>query len=92
MELDLAPLMVDIFQQAQNDYGPREKPPNIIRHYGEPLGLRVLGQGFPTEMQHDKPEEYGHEVKVSDRQLYTALKRSTTAGTLTWSNGLEQPS
>ena len=70
MELDLAPLLVDIFQQAQEDYGPREKSPNIIRRYEEPMGLQVLGKDFPAAMQDDEPEEAGYEVKVSGRQDY----------------------
>ncbi|MDP6968313.1 MAG: NAD(P)-dependent oxidoreductase [Gammaproteobacteria bacterium] len=70
MELDLAPLLVDIFQQAQNDYGAREKSPNIIRRYEEPMGLHVLGKDFPADMLDDEPEEPGYEVQVSGRQDY----------------------
>lgn len=68
MELDLAPILVAIFQQAQDDFGPREKSPNIIRRYEEPSGLKVLGHGFPAEMQDDEPEESGYEVKIAGRQ------------------------
>ena len=68
MELDLAPLLVAIFQQAQDKFGPREKSPNIIRRYEEPRGLKVLGHGFPAEMQDDEPEESGYEVKIAGRQ------------------------
>ena len=68
MELDLAPMLVAIFQQAQDKFGPREKSPNIIRRYEEQRGLKVLGHGFPAEMQDDEPEESGYEVKIAGRQ------------------------
>ena len=70
MNLDLAPLIVDIFQEAQDNYGPREKSPNIIRRYEEPMGVKVLGNEFPSEMLDDEPEEPGYEVIVKGRQGY----------------------
>ena len=67
MQLDLAPLLVDIFTQAQADWGPREKSPNIIRRYEEPMGVKVLGQGFPADMVDDEPEEPGYELLAEGR-------------------------
>jgi len=68
MKLDLAPLLVDIFSQAQAEWGPREKSPNIIRRYEEPMGVKVLGTGFPADMIDDEPEATGYELKVAGRQ------------------------
>ena len=68
MKLDLAPLLVDIFSQAQAEWGPREKSPNIIRRYEEPMGVKVLGHGFPADILDDEPEETGHELMVLGRQ------------------------
>jgi 3-hydroxyisobutyrate dehydrogenase len=68
MKLDLAPLLVDIFSQAQDEFGPREKSPNIIRRYEEPMGVKVLGHGFPADMVDDEAEEAGYELIVSGRQ------------------------
>jgi 3-hydroxyisobutyrate dehydrogenase len=68
MKLDLAPLLVDIFNQAQEQWGPREKSPNIIRRYEEPMGVKVLGHGFPADMVDDEAEEAGYELIVSGRQ------------------------
>ena len=68
MKLDLAPLLVDIFSQAQAEWGPREKSPNIIRRYEEPMGVKVVGHGFPADIMDDEPEEAGHELMVSGRQ------------------------
>jgi 3-hydroxyisobutyrate dehydrogenase len=60
--VELSPLIVDIFKQGQERYGPREHSPNIIRRYEEPLGIKVLGSGFPAEIVDDEPEEQGYEV------------------------------
>ena len=68
MKLDLAPLLVDIFSQAQAEWGPREKSPNIIRRYEEPMGVKVLGEGFPADIIDDEPEEAGYELMVLGRQ------------------------
>jgi len=68
MKLDLAPLLVDIFSQAQDEFGPREKSPNIIRRYEEPMGVKVLGHGFPADILDDEAEEAGHELMAIGRQ------------------------
>jgi len=68
MQLDLAPMLVDIFSQAQAQWGPRERSPNIIRRYEEPMGVKVLGSGFPTDMIDDEPEEVGYELMAFGRQ------------------------
>ena len=64
IELELSPLLVEIFRRAIADYGPRELSPNIIRRYEEPAGLNVRAAGFPAEMIDDEPEEPGYEVLV----------------------------
>ena len=60
--VELSPLIVDIFTKGVAAYGPREHSPNIIRRYEEPLGIKVLGTGFPAEMVDDEPEEAGYEI------------------------------
>jgi len=60
--LDLSPLLVDVFREGLERYGPREWSPNIIRRYEEATGLDVRAAGFPAEMIDDEPEEPGHEV------------------------------
>ncbi|MBN3564385.1 NAD(P)-dependent oxidoreductase [Aliamphritea spongicola] len=70
MPLEIAPLMVDIFRDGQDRYGPREFSPNIIRRMEEACDVQVLGQNFPAEMVDDEPEEPGYEVVVPGRQDY----------------------
>ena len=60
--VELSPLIVKIFKEGEAAYGSREFSPNIIRRYEEPLGIKVLGDGFPTDMIDDEPEEPGYEV------------------------------
>ena len=60
--VEISPLIVRLFKEAEASFGSREFSPNIIRRYEEPLGLKVLGTGFPAEMTDDEPEEPGYEV------------------------------
>lgn len=60
--LELSPLIIRLFKEARAQYGDRELSPNIIRRYEEPLGLKVLGTGFPDQITDDEPEEPGYEV------------------------------
>ncbi len=63
--LELAPLLLDIFRDAENRFGSREWSPNVIRRLEEQIEADVLTPGFPAEIVDDEPEERGFEVKVS---------------------------
>ncbi len=60
--VELSPLIVRLFKEGEASFGSREFSPNIIRRYEEPLGIKVLGTGFPDQMIDDEPEEPGYEV------------------------------
>jgi len=70
LDLEVAPLAVDIFKDGEHRYGPRELSPNIIQRLEETANVQVLGKGFPAEMIDDEPEEPGYEVIVKNRQDY----------------------
>ena len=70
LELEIAPLIVDIFKDGEKRYGSRELSPNIIKRLEERADVEVLGNGFPPEMVDDEPEEDGYEVIISGRQDY----------------------
>ena len=70
LELEIAPLIVDIFKDGEKRYGPRELSPNIIKRLEERADVEVLGNGFPPEMIDDEPEEEGYEVIINGRQDY----------------------
>jgi 3-hydroxyisobutyrate dehydrogenase len=61
--LEISPLVVSIFKDGYDRYGPREFSPNIIKRLEDACGIRILGTGFPAEMTDDEPEEPGYEVK-----------------------------
>ena len=67
LALELAPVMVDIFQDGLERYGPRELSPNIIKRLEQRAGVKILADGFPPEMLDDEPEEEGYEVKPRNR-------------------------
>ncbi|MFT5504530.1 MAG: 3-hydroxyisobutyrate dehydrogenase [Gammaproteobacteria bacterium] len=67
LDLELAPMMEQIFQDGQARYGARELSPNIIRRLEELVDEKILGTGFPPEMVDDEPEESGYEVMVKGR-------------------------
>ncbi len=60
--LEINPVLIDIFQDGIDRFGPRELSPNIIRRLEEATGLDIQAPGFPPEMLDDEPEEPGYEV------------------------------
>jgi len=62
VKLELAPLLIDIFNDGQSRYGAREWSPNIIRRLEDQTGVSVLAAGFPAEILDDEPEQPGYEV------------------------------
>ena len=70
LDLEIAPLIVDIFKDGEKRYGSRELSPNIIKRLEEKIGIKVLGEGFPPEILDDDPEETGYEVVIKGRQDY----------------------
>ncbi|RED50738.1 NAD(P)-dependent oxidoreductase [Aestuariispira insulae] len=66
--LEVSPLVLGIFKDGVEKYGPRELSPNIIRRLEEACGSKVLAPGFPAYMVDDEPEEPGYEVVVEHRK------------------------
>jgi len=62
--IELNPLLIQIFQDGINRFGPRELSPNIIKRLEEATGLDIRAPGFPPEMVDDELEEAGAEVVV----------------------------
>jgi 3-hydroxyisobutyrate dehydrogenase len=61
--LEIAPLLLAIFNDGAQRYGPRELSPNIIRRLEEACGVQVLGRGFPPQIVDDEPKVPGYEVR-----------------------------
>ncbi len=68
LELEIAPLIVEIFKDGERRYGHRELSPNIIKRLEEKADVEVLGNGFPPEMIDDEPEQAGYEVLIKGRK------------------------
>ena len=62
--LELNPLLISIFADGIQRFGPRELSPNIIKRLEETTGLDVRAAGFPAQIIDDEPEEIGYEVTV----------------------------
>jgi 3-hydroxyisobutyrate dehydrogenase len=74
VELELSPLLIEIFKDGARRYGAREWSPNIIRRLEEACGVEILAPGFPAEMVDDEPEEPGYEVAVDRRDVHFPAK------------------
>jgi 3-hydroxyisobutyrate dehydrogenase len=68
LDLEIAPLVVEIFKDGERRYGSRELSPNIIKRLEEAADVKVLGCGFPAEMVDDESEELGYEIVIADRK------------------------
>jgi 3-hydroxyisobutyrate dehydrogenase len=62
--LEVSPLVLGIFKDGQERYGPRAWSPGIVRRLEDACGTELLAPGFPAEMVDDEPEEPGREVVV----------------------------
>ena len=67
VEIEINPLMIEIFKDGIDRFGPRELSPNIIKRLEEQTGLDITAPGFPDEMVDDEPEEPGYEVVPANR-------------------------
>ena len=63
--LDMSPLLISLFKDGIERFGPRELSPNIIKRLEEATGLDVTTPGFPAEIIDDEPEEPGYEVVIN---------------------------
>jgi 3-hydroxyisobutyrate dehydrogenase len=65
VDLEMSPMLLDIFHDAAERYGDREWSSNVIRRLEDQVGSEILAPGFPAEMVDEEPEAPGHEVVVS---------------------------
>ncbi len=69
VDLEMNPLLITLFEDAAEQYGPREWSSNIIRRLEDRAGLSVTAPGFPAELVDDEGERVGAEVVVSREPL-----------------------
>jgi len=63
--LEISPLIIAIMADAQRRYGARAQSDRIIERLEEATGLRILADGFPSELIDDEPEAEGYEITRS---------------------------
>lgn len=64
VELDLAPVLVDVFADAIARYGSREWSTNVVRRLEDATGAALRAPGFPAALVDDIPPAPGREVVV----------------------------
>ena len=62
VNLEVSPLLLEIFRDGQTRYGAREWSPNIIRRLEDATGLNIRADGFPAEIVDNEPGMQGYEV------------------------------
>jgi len=62
--LEISPLVLDIFKDGKNKYGPRTWSSMIVKRLEDASGTALRAPGFPSEMVDTEPEEAGREVCV----------------------------
>ena len=63
--LEVSPLLIDNFQDAQKRYGPKEWSPNVIRRLEDRTSLDITFRGFPAQIFDNEPSSLDKEVTVS---------------------------
>ena len=67
VELEVNPMLIEIFKDGMKKYGAREWSPNIVMRLEEQCNTSVLASGFPAEIEDDEPEVAGYEVIPKNR-------------------------
>jgi 3-hydroxyisobutyrate dehydrogenase len=62
VKLELSPLILDIFTDGQERYGPRAWSSMIVKRLEDACGTQLRAPGFPPELVDDEPEAPGEEV------------------------------
>lgn len=65
--LEISPVMIEMFKDGIERFGPREWSPNIIKRLEESTGQSIQAPGFPAEMVDTEAEEPGYEVVPANR-------------------------
>ena len=60
--LEISPLVLDIFKDAQKKYGPRAWSSMVVKRLEDKFGIDFRASGFPDELVDDEKEENGYEI------------------------------
>ena len=62
INLELAPMMLEICRDGEARFGGREWSSNVIRRLEEKYNMDIRAPGFPEELVDDEPEAPGEEI------------------------------
>ncbi len=62
VDLEINPLLMEIFRDGMKRYGSREWSPNIIKRFEDRYDISIRAAGFPAEITDDEEEVPGYEV------------------------------
>ena len=65
VELEINPLLIEIFKDGAQRFGHRANSPSIIERLEAQSGVKALADYFPASIVDDEPEVQGQEVLVS---------------------------
>ena len=60
--LEISPLVLDIFKDAQKKYGSRAWSSMVVKRLEDKFGIDFRASGFPDELVDDEKEENGYEI------------------------------
>tara|TARA_B100000965_G_scaffold378593_1_gene373658 strand:- start:76 stop:1017 length:942 start_codon:yes stop_codon:yes gene_type:complete len=60
--LEISPFILEIFKDAQKNYGPRAWSSMVVKRLEDKFGLNFRAPGFPDELIDDEKEEKGYEI------------------------------
>ena len=61
-QLELSPKIVEIFKDGQKKYGSIAYWYMIVKRMEDSNNVDFRGQGFPSELKDNEPEEKGYEI------------------------------
>lgn len=64
--LELSPLILDIFKDGRERFGPRAWSSMIVKRLEDACGVELRAPGFPDQLVDTEPEQVGAEVVVRD--------------------------
>lgn len=64
LPLEVAPVVLGMFNDAARRYGPRALSPRVVQRYEDAVGAEFRAPGFPAELVDDEPEQPGYEVVI----------------------------
>ena len=67
--LEVNPLLIEIFRDGADRYGPRAQSDQIVRRLEEATGLSITAPGFPAALVDDEPEAPGRGSRAAARLM-----------------------